>query len=307
MIYTVTFNPSVDYIMHLDGFNISELNRATITHKFAGGKGINVSRVLRTLDVTSTALGFIGGFTGEFIVDTLKQSDINEAFVRIDDDTRMNVKLKTGQETEVNAPGPMITTDQLETLMDQIKQTTEQDTVIVAGSIPKSIPSDVYGQIAKITQQTGAQLVVDAEKDLLETVLPYQPMFIKPNKDELEHMFDTTIQSDEDVLYYGRKILERGAQAVIISLGGDGAIYLDQNQSLKATVPKGQVVNTVGSGDSTVAGMVAGLDAGLSINDAFRQAVSAGTATAYNDDLATAEGIQDVQSQVTIATLDGSE
>ncbi|MBM0868592.1 1-phosphofructokinase [Staphylococcus auricularis] len=307
MIYTVTFNPSVDYIMHLDGFNISELNRATTTHKFAGGKGINVSRVLRTLNVTSTALGFIGGFTGEFIVDTLKQSYINEAFVRINDDTRMNVKLKTGQETEVNAPGPMITTDQFETLMDQIKQTTEQDTVIVAGSIPKSIPSDVYGQIAKITQQTGAQLVVDAEKDLLETVLPYQPLFIKPNKDELEHMFDTTIQSDEDVLYYGRKILERGAQAVIISLGGDGAIYLDQNQSLKATVPKGQVVNTVGSGDSTVAGMVAGLDAGLSINDAFRQAVSAGTATAYNDDLATAEGIQDVQSQVTIATLDGSE
>ncbi|BCU51647.1 tagatose-6-phosphate kinase [Staphylococcus auricularis] len=307
MIYTVTFNPSVDYIMHLDGFNISELNRATTTHKFAGGKGINVSRVLRTLNVTSTALGFIGGFTGEFIVDTLKQSYINEAFVRINDDTRMNVKLKTGQETEVNAPGPMITTDQFETLMDQIKQTTEQDTVIVAGSIPKSIPSDVYGQIAKITQQTGAQLVVDAEKDLLETVLPYQPLFIKPNKDELEHMFDTTIQSDEDVLYYGRKILERGAQAVIISLGGDGAIYLDQNQSLKATIPKGQVVNTVGSGDSTVAGMVAGLDAGLSINDAFRQAVSAGTATAYNDDLATAEGIQDVQSQVTIATLDGSE
>ncbi|MCG7341821.1 1-phosphofructokinase [Staphylococcus auricularis] len=307
MIYTVTFNPSVDYIMHLDGFNISELNRATTTHKFAGGKGINVSRVLCTLNVTSTALGFIGGFTGEFIVDTLKQSYINEAFVRINDDTRMNVKLKTGQETEVNAPGPMITTDQFETLMDQIKQTTEQDTVIVAGSIPKSIPSDVYGQIAKITQQTGAQLVVDAEKDLLETVLPYQPLFIKPNKDELEHMFDTTIQSDEDVLYYGRKILERGAQAVIISLGGDGAIYLDQNQSLKATVPKGQVVNTVGSGDSTVAGMVAGLDAGLSINDAFRQAVSAGTATAYNDDLATAEGIQDVQSQVTIATLDGSE
>ncbi|MGJ5712724.1 1-phosphofructokinase [Staphylococcus auricularis] len=307
MIYTVTFNPSVDYIMHLDGFNISELNRATTTHKFAGGKGINVSRVLRTLDVTSTALGFIGGFTGEFIVDTLKQAHINEAFVRIDDDTRMNVKLKTGQETEINAPGPTITTDQYETLMDQIKQTTEQDTVIVAGSIPKSIPSDVYGQIAKITQQTGAQLVVDAEKDLLETVLPYQPIFIKPNKDELEHMFDTTIQTDKDVLYYGRKILERGAQAVIISLGGDGAIYLDQNQSLKATVPKGQVVNTVGSGDSTVAGMVAGLDAGLSINDAFRQAVSAGTATAYNDDLATAEGIQDVQSQVTIATLDGSE
>ena len=305
MIYTVTFNPSIDYIMFTDGFNLKGLNRATATYKFAGGKGINVSRVLKTLDVDSTALGFAGGFPGEFISKTLEDSQIQTDFIQVDEDTRINVKLKSGHETEINAPGPKVTDEQFQALLTKFRNTTSDDTVIVAGSVPNSIPSDAYAQIAEITKDTGAKLVVDAEKDLVETVLPYQPLFIKPNKDELEVMFNTTVTSDEDVVKYGKEILKKGAQSVIISLGGDGAIYVDKKQSIKAVNPQGQVVNTVGSGDSTVAGMVAGLASGLSIQDAFKQAVASGTATAFDEDLATRDAIEKIKSQVTISVLDG--
>ncbi|MBX5319365.1 1-phosphofructokinase [Staphylococcus caprae] len=305
MIYTVTVNPSIDYIMFTDEFNLKGLNRATATYKFVGGKGINVSRVLKTLDVDSTALGFAGGFPGEFISKTLEDSQIQTDFIQVDEDTRINVKLKSGQETEINAPGPKVTDEQFQALLTKIRNTTSDDTVIVAGSVPNSIPSDAYAQIAGITKDTGAKLVVDAEKDLVETVLPYQPLFIKPNKDELEEMFNTTVTSDEDVVKYGKEILKMGAQSVIISLGGDGAIYVDKKQSIKAVNPQGQVVNTVGSGDSTVAGMVAGLTSGLSIQDAFKQAVASGTATAFDEDLATRDAIEKIKSQVTISVLDG--
>ena len=305
MIYTVTFNPSIDYVMFVDDFKIDGLNRAQDTNKFAGGKGINVSRVLKTLEVDSTALGFAGGFPGDFIAQTLKDSDIHTDFVQVDEDTRINVKLKTGQETEVNAQGPNVTDAQFQSLLNQIKETTDNDTVIVAGSVPKSIPSDAYAQIAKITKQTGAQLIVDAEKDLVESVLEYQPLFIKPNKDELEVMFNTSVKSDEDVIKYAKQILDKGAQSVIVSLGGDGAIYVDRQQSIKAVNPKGKVINTVGSGDSTVAGMVAGLATGLSVKDAFKQAVASGTATAFDADLATKDAIENIKSQVTISVLDG--
>ncbi|HDG2572647.1 TPA: 1-phosphofructokinase [Staphylococcus aureus] len=305
MIYTVTFNPSIDYVIFTNDFKIDGLNRATATYKFAGGKGINVSRVLKTLDVESTALGFAGGFPGKFIADTLNNSAIQSNFIEVDEDTRINVKLKTGQETEINALGPHITSAQFEQLLQQIKNTTSEDIVIVAGSVPSSIPSDAYAQIAQITAQTGAKLVVDAEKELAESVLSYHPLFIKPNKDELEVMFNTTVNSDEDVIKYGRLLVDKGAQSVIVSLGGDGAIYIDKEISIKAVNPQGKVVNTVGSGDSTVAGMVAGIASGLTIEKAFQQAVACGTATAFDEDLATRDAIEKIKSQVTISVLDG--
>ncbi|ARH74152.1 TPA: 1-phosphofructokinase [Staphylococcus aureus] len=305
MIYTVTFNPSIDYVIFTNDFKIDGLNRATATYKFAGGKGINVSRVLKTLDVESTALGFAGGFPGKFIADTLNNSAIQSNFIEVDEDTRINVKLKTGQETEINAPGPHITSAQFEQLLQQIKNTTSEDIVIVAGSVPSSIPSDAYAQIAQITAQTGAKLVVDAEKELAESVLSYHPLFIKPNKDELEVMFNTTVNSDEDVIKYGRLLVDKGAQSVIVSLGGDGAIYIDKEISIKAVNPQGKVVNTVGSGDSTVAGMAAGIASGLTIEKAFQQAVACGTATAFDEDLATRDAIEKIKSQVTISVLDG--
>lgn len=307
MIYTVTFNPSIDYIMVSRDFQIDGLNRASLTQKFAGGKGINVSRVLQTLNITSTALGFVGGFPGDFIKAILSSSNIVDDFIVVDEDTRINVKLKTENETEINAPGPHITEEQLDALLGKIKKTTEQDIVIVAGSVPTSIGNDIYENIAKITNETGAQLVVDAEKHLVESVLSYGPLFIKPNKDELEAMFNVSINSDAEVVKYGREILAQGAKSVIVSLGGAGAIYIDNQQSFKATVPKGKVINTVGSGDSTVAGMVAGLTSGYSIESAFKLAVAAGTATAFNDDLAQNEAIKNIESQVEISKLDGSD
>ncbi|MBF7017680.1 1-phosphofructokinase [Staphylococcus durrellii] len=307
MIYTVTFNPSIDYIMVSRDFQIDGLNRASSTQKFAGGKGINVSRVLQTLNITSTALGFVGGFPGDFIKAILSSSNIVDDFIVVDEDTRINVKLKTENETEINAPGPHITEEQLDALLGKIKKTTEQDIVIVAGSVPTSIGNDIYENIAKITNETGAQLVVDAEKHLVESVLSYGPLFIKPNKDELEAMFNVSINSDAEVVKYGREILAQGAKSVIVSLGGAGAIYIDNQQSFKATVPKGKVINTVGSGDSTVAGMVAGLTSGYSIESAFKLAVAAGTATAFNDDLAQNEAIKNIESQVEISKLDGSD
>ncbi|MCD8914107.1 1-phosphofructokinase [Staphylococcus simulans] len=303
MIYTVTFNPSIDYIMKVDNFQTGGLNRAPETYKFAGGKGINVSRVLHTLNTPSTALGFVGGFLGQFIKDALEKAGIASGFVEVEEDTRINVKLKSDAETEINAGGPSISNTAFEALLTQIKTTTSKDTVVIAGSVPKSIPDDAYEQIAKITQSTGAKLVVDAEKDLVETILPYQPFFIKPNKDELEVMFDTTIATDADVVKYGLEIIEQGAQAVIVSLGGEGAIYIDKAKQIKASVPKGKAINTVGAGDSTVAGMLAGLAQGLSTDEAFRNAVASGTATAFSQDLADKATIDKVRAQIELTDL----
>ncbi|UXR44867.1 1-phosphofructokinase [Staphylococcus simulans] len=303
MIYTVTFNPSIDYIMKVDTFQEGGLNRAKETYKFAGGKGINVSRVLNTLETPSTALGFVGGFPGKFIQDALQQAGIKNDFIEVEEDTRINVKLKSGQETEINAGGPTISNQAFEALLTQIKNTNADDTVVVAGSVPKSIPDNTYEQIAKITQKTGAKLVVDAEKDLVETVLPYNPFFIKPNKDELEVMFDTNITSDNDVVTHGKAILDKGAQAVIVSLGGEGAIYIDAEHCIKASVPQGNVLNTVGSGDSTVAGMLAGLAQGFDVHEAFRNAVASGTATAFSQDLANKEMIEKVRSEIELTDL----
>ncbi|MEJ7541726.1 1-phosphofructokinase [Staphylococcus intermedius] len=303
MIYTVTFNPSIDYVMFVDDFAAGDLNRTTATAKFAGGKGINVSRVLQTLHVPSTALGFIGGFPGQFIENTLKAEGIHTAFTHVDEDTRINVKLKSQAETEINAAGPHITEAQVATLFEQLQATTAEDIVVVAGSVPSSLPDTIYIDIAKITQQTGAKLVADAEKSLIEGILPYHPLFIKPNQHELEAMFDTKIETDQDVLTYARRLVDKGAQSVIVSLGGDGALYADKDVAYKIQAPQGQVVNTVGAGDSTVAGMIAGLSQNLALPDALTLAIASGSATAFNDDLAQFDTIQELQAHVTIQPL----
>lgn len=303
MIYTVTLNPSIDYVMFVDGFEAGALNRTSATAKFAGGKGINVSRVLQTLDVPSTALGFVGGFPGKFVEETLTAAGIQTAFTQVDEDTRINVKLKSGTETEINATGPTITEDNIETLFAQLRQTTAEDVVVIAGSVPSSVPNTIYSDMAKIVQETGAQFVVDAEKSLVEGILPYGPRLIKPNKVELEEMFDTTLTSDSDVLKYGRKLLDKGAQAVLVSLGGEGAIYVDGTQAYKVAAPKGEVINTVGAGDSTVAGMVAGFTQGLSQQDTLALAIASGSATAFNDDLAERAMIDTLLKNISITQL----
>ncbi|UJS28354.1 1-phosphofructokinase [Macrococcoides canis] len=303
MIYTITLNPSIDYVMFTDGFEAGALNRAHTTYKFAGGKGINVSRVLKSLNTESTVLGFLGGFPGQFIEDKLKASDIQVDCVQVESDTRINVKLKGASETEINAPGPDINEGHIEQLMNKLKTLTSDDTVVIAGSIPSSMPADIYAQIAELCHDKQIKFVVDAEKALLNSVLNYNPLFIKPNIVELEEMFNTTLSTDEAIYEAAKQLLHKGAQMVFVSMGGDGAMLVTEDRCLKATVPKGQVVNTVGSGDSTVAGMVAGLTNGLSLTSAFKQAIACGTATAFTEDLATNEEIQEIINQIQIEQL----
>ncbi|TDM20638.1 1-phosphofructokinase [Macrococcoides canis] len=303
MIYTITLNPSIDYVMFTDGFEAGALNRAHTTYKFAGGKGINVSRVLKSLNTESTVLGFLGGFSGQFIEDKLKASDILVDCVQVESDTRINVKLKGASETEINAPGPDINVGHIEQLMNKLKTLTSDDTVVIAGSIPSSMPADIYAQIAELCHDKQIKFVVDAEKALLNSVLNYNPLFIKPNIVELEEMFNTTLSTDEAIYAAAKQLLQKGAQMVFVSMGGDGAMLVTEDRCLKATVPKGQVVNTVGSGDSTVAGMVAGLTNGLSLTSAFKQAIACGTATAFTEDLATIEEIQEIINQIQIEQL----
>ncbi|QYA40522.1 1-phosphofructokinase [Macrococcoides caseolyticum] len=303
MIYTITLNPSIDYVMFTDGFETGALNRAQTTYKFAGGKGINVSRVLKSLNTESTVLGFLGGFPGRFIKDKLQASNIQVDCVEVESDTRINVKLKGMSETEINAPGPDISEENIQQLMNKLKGLTSEDTVVIAGSIPSSMPSDIYAQIAELCHERQIKFVVDAEKDLLNSVLPYNPVFIKPNIVELEEMFNTTLTTDDAIYEAAKRLLDKGAQMVFVSMGGDGAMLVTEERCLKAMVPKGQVVNTVGSGDSTVAGMVAGLTNGLSLTSAFRQAIACGTATAFTEDLATNEEIQEIIHQIQIEEL----
>ncbi|WP_414049353.1 1-phosphofructokinase [Macrococcus animalis] len=305
MIYTITLNPSIDYVMFTEKFDLGGLNRATSTHKFAGGKGINVSRVLKALNETSTALGYIGGFPGDFIKKELEISNINTDFIQVDEDTRINVKLKGNTETEINAPGPEIKPAHVEALLNQIKALTKEDYVIIAGSVPKSLPADIYATIAEICTKKSIPFVVDAEKSLLIQTLQHQPEFVKPNKVELEEMFDVTINNDQDTIDAARKLMTQGAKNVLVSLGGEGAILVTATDCYKATVPSGKVINTVGSGDSTVAGMVAGLAQNKSFDESFKQAVSCGTATAFTEDLATSEQIAEIINNVTITKIEG--
>ena len=303
MIYTVTLNPSIDYIVFLDQYRPGELNRSTSTAKFAGGKGINVSRVLKTLQVPSVALGFIGGFPGRFIKNQLENAGIQTDFTEVSEDTRINIKLKNEQETEINAAGPTISETHFQSLLQRIQQITPEDIVVLAGSVPSSLPPTTYEKIAQIVQKNGAKLVVDAEKGLMKGILKYQPLFVKPNQNELEEMFDVQLKNDKDIVHYATHLIEQGAQAVLVSLGGDGAIYVDTQNAFKIEAPQGQVINTVGAGDSTVAGMLAGEFADLPIKQRLQLAIASGSATAFNDDLAELHSIQSLQSDVSVTPI----
>lgn len=303
MIYTVTLNPSIDYIVFTENFKVGQLNRSKETFKFAGGKGINVSRVLKEHDITSTALGFIGGFPGKFIQDKLAQDDIPTDFVNIEHDTRINVKLKSDTETEINAPGPAVSEAEEAKLIEQIKQLTPEDIVVLSGSIPASMRADIYEEIARICKAQGITFVVDAEKELLEAVLPYGPSFVKPNKEELEVMSGKKLNSDMEIKNAALQLIKKGAEKVMVSMGGEGALLVTESIVYKAQAPKGTVVNTVGAGDSTVAGMIAGLSKELTLRDSFKWAVASGSATAFTSDLATKQQIEQTIDEVHIEII----
>ncbi|WP_428907982.1 1-phosphofructokinase [Niallia sp. Krafla_26] len=298
MIYTVTLNPSVDYIVELEQVRIGELNRTKKESKFPGGKGINVSQVLKRLNVDSTALGFVGGFTGDYIANYLHSLKIATDFVKVEEDTRINVKIKSEEETEINAKGPKITVDDFEALKNKVRTLTNEDTLILAGSIPSTMPNHTYEELVKICSEQVASFVVDAEGDLLRKVLPYKPFLIKPNHHELGEIFNTVITTPEEAIPYANELVKEGARNVIVSLGDKGAVFINHEIVLYADALQGEVKSTVGSGDSMVAGFVATFEKTNSLEDAFRSSVAAGSATAFSIGLCTKEKIESLLSQV---------
>ncbi|MDH2881862.1 1-phosphofructokinase [Bacillus cytotoxicus] len=300
MIYTVTLNPSIDYVVQVEPFMLGTVNRAEKDMKFPGGKGINVSRVLHRLGVQNIALGFTGGFTGEFIKSVLKSEDINTDFVQVDGDSRINVKIKGKEETELNGQGPMITEEQFQQLMKKFEKMRAGDFVVLAGSIPSSIPKNFYEQIAMYGEERGIQVVVDTSGSALKHVMKNKPFLLKPNHYELGELFGKELSTVEDILPYGKKLIAQGVQNVIVSMAGEGALLFTNDGVYEATVPKGQVVNSVGAGDSLVAGFVGIYEQTKDIIKAFQYGVATGSATAFSADLCTKDKVETLLSQVIV-------
>ena len=300
MIYTVTFNPSLDYIVSVENFKLGLTNRTSSELLLPGGKGINVSTVLMNLGIESTALGFIAGFTGDEVVRRLEQMGVKNGFIRIPDGfTRINLKLKSIDGTEVNGQGPKIGKEKVEQLMEQLDELKEGDVLFLSGSIPSSMLSDAYQKIMERLKDKGIHIVVDATEDLLMNVLPYHPFLIKPNNHELGDIFGVQLKTREEVIPYGKKLQIMGAQNVLISMAGEGAVLIAADGRIFSTpAPKGILINGVGAGDSMVAGFMAGWMAKKDYEYAFHMGVSAGSASAFSENLATKEEIEAVYQQI---------
>lgn len=300
MIYTVTLNPSIDYIVRLDELKTGITNRTTSEEYYIGGKGINVSCVLSELGIKSTALGFVAGFTGEAIEKGLKNPKITADFITLKSGiSRINIKIKASEETEINCQGPHIDEEELLNLFDKIDNIQSGDTLIIAGNIPNTLPDDVYERIIERLDGKDVRIVVDATKKLLVNSLKYKPFLIKPNRQELSEIFDTTVKTESDVVKYAQELQKMGAKNVLVSLGGDGALLVDEFGKVhKEGVIKGhKVLNTVGSGDSMVAGFVAGC---IDKNDyayALKLGSACGNATAFLNGLATKDKIEELLAQ----------
>ena len=287
MIYTVTFNPAIDYVVHTDDMKTGSVNRSSKEEIYFGGKGINVSWVLSELGIKSKALGFVAGFTGKAIEDGIKAKGIETDFVHLEKGfSRINVKIKSSEETELNGQGPVITDEAIKELYSKLNKLEDGDTLILAGSIPNTLPSDIYEKILEYISSKDIKIVVDATKDLLLKVLKFRPFLIKPNNHELGEMFGIELKTNEEIIKYARRLKDMGAVNVLISMAGDGAILIDKDDNVHTCgVCKGKVKNSVGAGDSMVAGFVAG-----SIDGDYEYALKLGTAsggaTAFSDGLA---------------------
>ncbi len=295
MVYTVTFNPAIDYVVHTEKITLGATNRSQSEEMYFGGKGINVSVVLKELGIASKALGFTAGFTGEAIEKGLSAMGIDTDFVRLEKgNSRINVKIKSAEETEINGQGPHIDDKAIEALFEKLDALADGDTLILAGSIPSSLPSDIYQRILERLSGKNIKAVVDATKDLLLNVLRYKPFLVKPNNYELGEMFGVELTTDEDIERYARRLREMGAANVLVSMAGDGAMLIDEFGKMhRCGVCKGTVKNSVGAGDSMVAGFTAG-----SLNGDYEYALKLGTAaggaTAFSDGLASKEKIEEL-------------
>ena len=292
MIYTVTFNPSLDYVMDIENFKEGSVNRSEAEEIFVGGKGINVSMVLKNLGNASKALGFIAGFTGKHIKNELNHIGCYTDFIELEKGiSRINVKLKGSIESEINGAGPQIPNEDIKRLYEKLNVINEGDILVLAGSIPSSLPSNIYENIMKMLEDKNIKVVVDATKDLLLNVLKYKPFLIKPNNHELAEIFNVEINSNEDIVKYAKKLQDLGARNVLISMAGEGAILVgENNEIIQSKAPKGTLKNSVGAGDSMVAGFIHGyLENEKDLSKAFKMAVATGSASAFSDKLATKE------------------
>jgi 1-phosphofructokinase len=299
MIYTVTFNPAVDYVVHTDEIVVGDVNRVKSEKIYFGGKGINVSLVLSELGIKSKALGFVAGFTGDAIEKGVSEKGVETDFVRLENGfSRINVKIKSESETELNGRGPKIDNEALSKLFEKLDKLSDGDTIVLAGSIPNDMPEDIYERILDRLQDKNIKVVVDATKDLLMNVLKYKPFLIKPNNHELGEMFGVTLKTQEEIVKYAQKLKDMGAQNVLISMAGDGALLLDENDETHICgVCRGIVKNSVGAGDSMVAGFLAGAAQG-DYEYALKLGTAAGGATAFSDGLAPKALIEELLKQL---------
>ena len=300
MIYTITFNPALDYISQVENFEIGKINRTKTEKILPGGKGLNVSTVLKNLGQDSTALGFIAGFTGDELKKEVETKGIKTDFIKVEEGlTRINVKISSNEETALNGNGPKIADENIKELLEKIQKIEKQDMVILAGNVPKGIKDNIYEIICEKLKQNGVTFIVDSTRELLINVLKYNPFLIKPNKEELEETFKVKIETKEDIVRYAKELQLMGAQNVLISLGGDGAILVTTEDKVYfSNAPKGKVINTVGAGDSMVAGFIAGYNQSGDFEHAFKMGIATGSASAFSMNLATAEEVANLLKEI---------
>ncbi|MCZ8539157.1 1-phosphofructokinase [Psychrobacillus psychrodurans] len=303
MIYTCTITPSIDYTVYLPAFENGKLNRSEEVYYYPGGKGINVSRVLNRLGVESQALGFTGGFTGSYIESFLQKEGVATDFIETSQITRINIKIKSEKETELNGPGPQLTEQQLMILTNKVKAMKKGDWFILAGSLPGSIPDSYFLDLAKICSENGVRFVLDTSGPALKKLTNVPCFLIKPNLDELGELFDTKITDIKAAHFYAKRLLENDIRHVIVSMDADGALLVTKNLSLSAKAPIGTVINTVGSGDSLVSGFIASYSKDENPEKAFRYGVASGSATAFRSDLCDQQGVEALLEQVEITPI----
>ena len=301
MIYTITFNPSIDYMVSVDHFKLGTVNRTSQEYLLPGGKGINVSIVLHNLGIDSTALGFIAGFTGKEIENRVTNDfGVQCDFIDVENGySRINFKMKSDEESEVNGNGPMINKEHIDKLYNKLSCLQAGDILILSGSIPKCLSDDIYSEIMEKLTDKNIEIVVDATGDLLMKVLKHKPFVIKPNNHELAEMFHVKLFGTQDIVKYAKKLQEMGAKNVLISMAGDGALFICENGKVYfSNAPKGQVKNSVGAGDSMVAGFVAGYEKTKDYVQAFRMGVATGSASAFSENLATASEVEKLLQEI---------
>lgn len=303
MIYTVTLNPAVDYYIGLDNFQEERLNQVKTAYTLPGGKGINVSKVLKSFSVESVCLGFVGGFTGEYIKKDLITNGIKEKFVEIKEPTRINIKMKTeNNETEVAGKSPDISKIEIDRFFENLKGIKEGDMIVLSGSVPKSLDEDIYIQIIKSLPKD-IKVIVDTRGETLKKVLKEGIFLVKPNKDEIQEFFGEIYETDEEIIKAGQKLRDMGSENVLISLGKDGSILITKDKVYRGNVPKGQLISSVGAGDSMVAGFLYGLEKNEPIETAYKYGIASGSSTAFSEGLTTYENMKNLLSQIKIEKM----